>query len=105
MTGVNLGAEVAAIKEASKHRDREIRDLKQGIKEANEKLSALVEALAKLNDLPDDVATVKREVTSLTKDRDEMIGSIKLGKWIIGSGIFSIVGSAAYGLWHLLTGR
>ncbi len=97
MTG-NLSAEVAAIKEASKHRDREIRDLKAGMREANEKLDTVVVALAKLEKLPERVA-------DLTTDRDEKAGAIRLGKWIAGTGVFGILGSAGYGLWELFRGH
>jgi predicted nucleic acid-binding Zn-ribbon protein len=105
MNGPNVNVEVAAIKEASKHRDREIRDLKGAMKEVNDKLDSVITQLTKMHDLPDDMATVKREVKSLTKDRDEMTGSIRLGKWIVGTGLFGFVGSSAYGLWHILTGK
>ena len=98
MTGVNLSAEVAAIKEASKHRDREIRDLKNGMKEANEKLDTVMLSLAKLEKLPERVA-------DLTTDRDEKMGAIKLGKWIVGTGVFGVLGSACYGIWELFRGH
>ncbi len=94
----NLQADVAAIKEASKHRDREIRDLKIGMKAANEKLDRLTLAIAKLEDLPERVA-------DLTTDHDERAGAFKLGKWIAGTGFFGVIGSAAYGIWHFFAGR
>ena len=98
MIGENLISDVAAIKEASKHRDREIRDLKAGMKEANHKLDIVMTGLAKLENLPERVA-------ELTTDRDEQVGAIKLGKWIAGTGVFGILGSAGYGLWELFRGH
>lgn len=93
----DINAEVAAIKEASKHRDREIRDLKNGMRAANEKLDRLMLALGKLENLPERVA-------ELTTDRDEQVGAIKLGKWIVGTGFIGLLGSAAYGIWQFFRG-
>ena len=98
MNGQNLSADVAAIKEASKHRDREIRDIKNGMKEVNEKLDTVMVSLAKLEKLPERVA-------DLTTDRDEKMGAIKFGKWIAGTGVFGALGGAAYGIWELLRGH
>lgn len=98
MNGETMSSRVAVIEEAAKSRDREIRDLKSGLSDANKKLDSALRLLAKLEDLPE-------KVTELTVDRHEASGAIKLGKFVIGTGFFGLVGSAAFGIWHFFVGR
>lgn len=97
-------AELAAMKEARKASDREIRDLKSAVKSGNDKLAQIVETLAKMHDLPADIAAMKADVKSLTAAHNEQAGAIKIGKWIVSTGFFGLIGSAAIGIWHYVRG-
>jgi chromosome segregation ATPase len=96
--------EIAAIKEGRKASDREIRDLKASMTAVNDKLASISEALAKMHDVPADLAAMKEDVKALTAAHNERAGAIKIGKWIVTSGFFGLIGSAALAIWQYFKG-
>lgn len=74
-------AQIAAIIDQRSDRDREIKQIKESIGGVDRKLDLLVE------------------------DKAQRDGAIRLGRWLIGIGIPSLVGGWVLALWHLLEGK
>lgn len=85
MAPESLEARVARLEEARDaaertraDRDREIRDIKKVVGDIDGKLDLLV------------------------KDKDQRDGAIGLGKWLVGTGFFALVGSAVIATLHYI---
>lgn len=86
--GESLEARVARLEEAKRaaelvrqDRDREIRAIKNTVNDIDAKLDKLV------------------------SDKDQRDGAIGLGKWLVGTGFFALVGSIVMATIHYISGR
>jgi hypothetical protein len=74
---------------------------------ANEamKNTARDEKLAKLSNVPDDIAAIKIEVAALKTDRDRRDGAMGLGSWLARSPLVTWIALIALAVWTWLKGH
>ncbi len=83
----------------------QLREIIHTMRNEEMKNDALARTIAKLENVPDDIAEIKKRLTALERDKDRRDGAVGFGAWLLKSPLVAWLAAAALMAWTWWKGQ